>query len=110
MDKIKQIKDIMDNFDFEGVRLALNQPIYADYDEDGRIVGRDRWCMVTRDGYKVPTYNDLVTFANKLLLEVASKDDENYHSVRQGPFLAYNRFGIIGLIFNAQSWEGDAED
>lgn len=81
----KQIRDIMDNFDFDYVQQFMSwEKSYREYDENNQVISEHPWKVHIKSGkFEVPSTQELKDFA-KCLLE--SCVYSNNTSVACGPF------------------------
>lgn len=108
MDKLQQIEEIMECFDFEAVRLVMLCPYKPEYDDDGNVISRHSWKMLlSGNRFDTPTVAELRDIAFKYLMRASHFPDEEYHYVASGPFKASNRYGTLELEFVYNNWSYD---
>ena len=99
----KQIKEILENFDFDYVQELMSwDKARRDYDDYGRIINKKPWEIYINGSFKIPTLSDLRNLASKLLHEAAS---ENLYQISTGPFEVTKRNGRLKLNCVVEQWQ-----
>lgn len=109
----EQAWEIMNNFDFEYLQLFMSsniaRPVYAD--NISKFIGTKNWKILTKNGFEVPTVEELKDGALNLinkLIEEHSK--ENYCSISTGPFKVSIIGGRLYLETILIDWYYDGDD
>lgn len=90
----EQAWEIMNNFDFKYLQLFMSSSIARPvYEDTGEFLKTESWKILTKNGFKVPTVEELKDSALNLINELIKKHSkENYYSISTGPF----KVSIIG--------------
>ena len=103
----EQIKEILDNFDFDYVHKIMHMDVRKN--SDGEYEPWEVATHLTLDGdytTSLPTYPYLVNLAT-MLLQTAAAADNDVYITRSGPFRVIKSFNRLILDFTMHTWSYD---
>ena len=106
----EQAWEIINNFDFKYLQLFMSSSIARPvYEDTGEFLETESWRILTRNGYKIPSIEELKSLALNLLEEIIHKyTGEPYYLIQTGPFrvsIIYGKLFLETVLIECDSIE-----